>query len=294
MIRRKKLHKVLALLLCFVMTATGCGQGMVKTEKNTGSINQEQEYNLTATGTVDITFMGTKDDADCTILQVKEDGDTKTVMIDTGEDKDISHLQELLEEYQIKQLDLLIITHPDKDHIGGIQTVVSSVTIKEVVIPYYSEQNEKYMRLLKRIIPIKNQVTVLTENTTRQYGGLLISLYAPKETYYKKDNNYSIATLAQYGETKMFFAGDAMKDRTRELLQESLSEVDLYKIAYHGREYKDFDKLYWKLNPTYTVVTAKEAEDDVFDVLEESGTQIFYTRNQDIKFETDGTNLNIL
>ena len=256
-------------------------------------MDQGQEYNLITTGTTDIIFMGTADDADCTILQVKEDGDIKTVMIDTGEDKDILHLQQLLEKYQIEELDLLIVTHPDKDHIGGLHTVVSSVMIKEVVIPYYLEQNEKYIRLLKQLIPVKNQVTVLTENTTRQYGGLFISLYAPKKTHYKKDNNYSIATLAQYGQTKMFFAGDAMKDRTRELLQESLPEVDLYKIAYHGREYKDFDKLYGTLNPDYTVITAKEAEDDVVDVLKESQTQILYTRNQDITFETDGINLNI-
>ena len=291
--KKRKKYRILVVLLCVGIIVNGCGQGTIKFGKNNSSIGQGQEYNGIATGTTDIIFMGTADDADCTILQVKEDGDTKTVMIDTGEDKDISHLQELLEEYQIKQLDLLIITHPDKDHIGGIQTVVSSVTIKEVVIPYYSEQNEKYMRLLKRIIPIKNQVTVLTENTTRQYGGLLISLYVPKKTYYKKDNNYSIATLAQYGQTKMFFAGDAMKERTRELLQEVLPEVDLYKMAYHGREYKDFDKLYWTLNPDYTVITAKEAEDDVVDVLKESQTQILYTRNQDITFETDGIHLNI-
>ena len=284
---------MLAVLLCAVITVNGCGQGTIKFGKNNSSIGQGQEYNGIATGTTDIIFMGTADDADCTILQVKEDGDIKTVMIDTGEDKDILHLQQLLEKYQIEELDLLIVTHPDKDHIGGLQEVISSVIIREVVIPYYREQDEKYIRLLKQLIPVKNQVTVLTENTTRQYGGLFLSLYVPKKTYYKKDNNYSIATLAQYGQTKMFFAGDAMKDRTRELLQESLPEVDLYKIAYHGREYKDFDKLYWRLNPDYTVITAKEAEDDVVDVLKESQTQILYTRNQDITFETDGINLNI-
>lgn len=277
-----------------IVTLVGCGQGFSELETSTDIDQQTSTADLSTLGTVSTIFIGTKDDADCSILQVKEGESTKTIMIDTGEEQDAEHILEVLKENEIEELELLIITHPDKDHIGGLEDIVSSISIKEVVIPYYKEPNEKYMRLLKRVTPIKNKVTVLTENETRTYGGLSLFLYAPKETYYKKDNNYSIATLVQYGEVRMFFAGDAMKDRTRELLKENLPQVDLYKIAYHGREYKDFDQLFWELNPTYTVVTAKEAEEEVYEVLEESGTQIFYTRNQDLYFETDGINLNIL
>lgn len=82
-----------------------------------------------------------------------------------------------------------------------------------------------------------------------------------------------------------------MKKRTKELIEEELPAVDVYKMAYHGREYKGFDLLFQRLNPAYTVVTAKRAEEKVEEVLKESGTTVLYTRNTDIAFETDGKQL---
>ena len=283
--------RIVLFLLLFVLTFTGCSlkgtnlsQGRVTTE--TGI---EESFRTllqqTEEGKLNILFAGTKDDADCILLYTKE----SAIMIDTGEEQDREHIRQLIQSANRKTIDLLIITHPDKDHIGGLSSILEEVSVKEVVIPNYEVINKKYKRLLESLRGYKNQITVLKEDEERNFGEINISLYAPQKSYYEKDNNYSIATLVQFGNTKMFFAGDAKKERTKELLEENLPTVDLYKIAYHGREYKGFEQLFETLQPKDTVVTAKEAEKEVEEVLEASGTNIYDTRDQDLLFESDGT-----
>ena len=60
-------------------------------------------------------FAGTKEDADCSSLL---SGDT-CVVIDTGEEEDAPHILELLKDNKVEKINCLILTHPDKDHIGG-------------------------------------------------------------------------------------------------------------------------------------------------------------------------------
>lgn len=257
----------------------------------TGCDTGKEQKDSALHDSLQVTFVGTKDDADCIIMQSFEKEEQTNIMIDTGEKQDGEHIIALLKQKGIKDLDLLLVTHPDKDHIGSLEEILSYVKVEEVIIPYYHEVNEKYLKLLKRVARVQNRVKVLTKNDDRQYGELIFSLYAHQKEQYKKDNDYSIAVLAEYGDKKFFFAGDAMKKRTKELIEEELPAVDVYKMAYHGREYKGFDLLFQRLNPAYTVVTAKRAEEKVEEVLKESGTTVLYTRNTDIVFETDGKQL---
>ena len=75
-----------------------------------------------------IIFAGTKDDADCAILQ----SGGSCVVIDTGEAQDAEHILELLRERQIEKIDCLILTHPDKDHIGGAPALLDALPVKMV------------------------------------------------------------------------------------------------------------------------------------------------------------------
>lgn len=75
--------------------------------------------------------------ADCTILT---DG-AHTVLIDCAETDDGETILSVLKETRISQIDLLIVTHFDKDHIGGVPEVLSSFSILRVIEPDYEPEN---------------------------------------------------------------------------------------------------------------------------------------------------------
>ena len=230
-------------------------------------------------------FSGTDEDADCSILL---SGDS-CVVIDTGEAEDAPHILELLKENNVEKIDCLILTHPDKDHIGGASAILNQIPAAQVLAPYFEGEKPLYQALLDQLEEAHIPVETLPRDRLFTYGDLDIRVFPPEKFHYDKSNNYSLAVLVKHGDVDLFYAGDAEKERLGELLGLDLPKVDVYKTAYHGRNSKRGAELIEKLKPEYAVVTAKEPEDEISRAFDEAGTQVYTTVNRDIIFISDGT-----
>ena len=161
----------------------------------------------------ELRFVGTGDDADCAILKSRD----SCVMIDTGEAADAPAILRALEEMGVERIDCMILTHPDKDHIGGASAIVEALPVERVVCPYYAAENKRYEDLMGRLEDKGIGVLVPARDRTLTLGDLQVRIFPPQKSYYEKDNDYSLAVLVRHGEVRMFFAGDAQKERLKEL-----------------------------------------------------------------------------
>ena len=225
-----------------------------------------------------VCFFACSEDADSILLKTED----AAVLIDTGDAADEEALLEKLHAADVTSLNLLILTHPDKDHIGGACAVLSEFPVEQVI----ATSCEKGSRLQEELdgVLLEKTVSVPRDTQTFSYGELTLTIYPPKEASYKNANNYSIAVLAQYEGKSFFFAGDAKKKRIRELLDEKLPQADVYKVAYHGRDLKEGKELIERLKPSYAVVTAKQAEEGTEKALLEAGSEILSTYGEDVVF----------
>ena len=231
---------------------------------------------------MDIVFVPTENDADCTLLM----NSGKTVMIDTGESGDYNTIAGLLEKYKINRIDCLILTHPDKDHIGNALELLKNYDVSMVIEPYYDLDNDRNTELNQWIEASGISCMVPTRERNLVFGDMQLKVYPPEQFYYDNDNNYSLAVSVEHGEKKLFFAGDAVRKRTEELLKLPVRDVDLYKMSYHGREYSGTQQLLEQLNPEYVVVTAKAADQEVEAAL--NGRKVYYTVGRGAAFVCDG------
>ena len=71
--------------------------------------------------------------ADALILKT----DDWAAMIDTGEERDGSYIRETLEAAGIDHLNLLLVTHFDKDHVGSAAELLGTVGADQVLMPDY-------------------------------------------------------------------------------------------------------------------------------------------------------------
>ena len=86
--------------------------------------------------------------ADCAILKET----SCTVVIDTGESGDGAAILDVLEAYGRESIDLLVISHYDKDHVGGAAELLASMPVERVIGSAYPKDSEEYLeakRLLK-------------------------------------------------------------------------------------------------------------------------------------------------
>lgn len=220
----RKLTALFSALLLTVCTAS-C------TEKPSGSTQSSGEPPAGAEHDLTMTFLDVGK-ADAIVLRA----DNSTVIIDCGEKSDGKTIQNMLEKEGVTEIDALIITHFDKDHVGGASKIIKNFDIKAVYAPDYTNTNEesdKYRAALdtKGITP-----NLVTSDMAFSAGGVDYTIYAPKKTDYgpDNDNDFSLVTKAVHGGNTMLFTGDAMETRLEEIMD--IGQCTLLKMPYHGRK----------------------------------------------------------
>lgn len=249
-----------------------------------------QDYSQVKDLPVHVIFPKLENDADCIIIT---QGD-HTIMIDTGEKSDAPEILQTLAAYNITKLNYLILTHPDADHIGGAVDILKEIPVNRVLLPYIKEESETLNTLMNYF----NEVGITPVNPTHtlklSIGTMRILIYPPLEKIYKDTNNNSLAVLVNHEEVTMLFTGDALRKRTEELLLTNWPPIDLLKIPYHGRANSASEIFLTTINPTYAVVTAKQADEIIVDTAKSQDINLLYTGNEALTFESTGTKLSIV
>lgn len=233
---------------------------------------------------LNVAFVGTNDDADCIVLWQKD----FAMMIDTGEYRDVQAILDFLQKNGISKLDYLVLTHPDKDHIGSAPAIIQALDVGTVVQPFYQKENDANRFLQARLA--QSRVKVVTPARVLHYNvnDMDIYIYPPQEKAYNDDNNYSLAVQVRHRDVGMLFPGDAEDKRLAELLPLDWGAVTLYKLPHHGRYGENSETLLSTLRPTYTVVTAHTADRDMIEAGDEWATQWAFSVGNTVVFQSDG------
>ena len=253
------------------------------------SCNEKQEQ--TAAGELKVTFFDVGK-ADAILLQ----SENANVVIDCGEKGDGKKIGKLLEENNCDTIDYLIITHFDRDHVGGATKLIRSFNVLNVLTPNYDgtvDEYNKYVGALaeKNITPIK-----LTEDISFTLDAIDYTVYAPKKTFYgdNDENDFSLVTKVVHNKNTLLFTGDAMEQRLDEIMD--IGTCTLLKVPYHGRKLDNISDFLSAVKPKCAVVCTSTSEfsGKIQDVLKKCGAKTYATCfNGDITAVSDGSNITI-
>ena len=217
------------------------------------------------------------EEADASIIAYKE----KIVMIDTGEQKDQDQIEKELKNRQVKKIDYLILTHPDKDHIGNAQFLIENYEIGEVFQTDYAKESELQENLNKAIEERKIKNEILKEKTELQIEELKMQILPPN-IQYEDSNNNSLIVIMEYNGKKALYTGDIREERMQDILEE-LEEVDLLKYPYHGRKNTLSRDFIQRTKPKMTIITGNSPDKDIIQELKNIGSKIRYTSEQSVE-----------
>ena len=242
--------------------------------------------------------------ADALILKT----DDWAAMIDTGEESDGSYIRETLEAAGIDHLNLLLITHFDKDHVGSAAELLETVGADQVRMPDYEGTRPEYAAFLAALeAHPETEVQRVTGTETLEIpaGSVNTSLtiYAaddPAEiqnTDGEYDNDMSLVVDLTCGEKKFLFTGDIEKTRIRQMLESQVDwNADWIKMPHHGRYQKKVEKLLEAVRPSYAVICDgddEEAEEETLDALKKRQIEEWETADGTVVTVTDGKNIEI-
>lgn len=228
--------------------------------------------------------------ADASIIR---QGDV-TVVIDCGEKDDGDDVA----EYAGEKIDLLILTHFDKDHIGGAAEVISSCQIDKIIMPDYTPDNpdsDEYTALETALENTSSEVETCDKDEEFTLGTMQFHLFSADDGYEKNvDNNNSLMVGIEHDGTSLLFAGDVQKQRIKDILKDGIGEYDFLKVPHHGVLENNSEEFLTAVNPTYAVITCSDknpADEEILDILQNLGTKTFLTSAGNVTVTSAGGSL---
>lgn len=270
-------ERALVFILLFVILLCGCNK---KTE-----IAEEKEA-------LKITFFDVGK-GDAILIETKN----TSMLIDAGYDETGEELLSYLRQQGGQPLDYLVITHFDKDHVGGADHVLEEVGAEHIFQPDYEGDSGQYLEYREALEMAGQQPELVTDTRVLSFDGVECLIYPPqKQEYEEEDNDFSLVISMTYGDRSFLFAGDCEKERLKELLNQTEFDLkhDLLKVPHHGRKEKNSEEFLEAVSPEIAVITCSREEpgdNKVRKILQELGTQTYFTFEGTITCLYDGKKL---
>ena len=171
-----------------------------------------------------------------------------------GDDDTLAYLRSV----GIQSLDLVIASHADADHIGGLADVVSYYRPRFFIDNSIPHTSQTYFNLLETVQAARSQ---LLEPTARRIGlgdASLQVIPPPGDEAFGQNDN-SVGVIVSYGEFDAALTGDAEAPEFAwwfAFVAELFRPVEVYKASHHGSENGDTPESMTTFRPEAVVISA--------------------------------------
>ncbi len=157
----------------------------------------------------------------------------------------------------IRDIDTVILSHGDYDHVGGLYAVMEKIKIKRILGSPISEENATEQKLSLTVQNLAIPYTVPYPGMTEQIDKDVRLTFIHPDINSYKENNQSIVFLLDYKDKTFLFTGDIEEEIEYKLLRSfQLSDIDVLKVAHHGSKTSTSIRWLESLTPTFAVISA--------------------------------------
>lgn len=305
----KRKYKIILCLLLLIgavgLFPENADQGKASASDSTKTDNTKSVQNIknnVKSSTIKIHFIDTGN-SDCIFVQTEE----KNLLIDAGDNDDEQRIVNYLNEQKLTTINYLVSTHPDADHCGGLDAVVTNFTIDQSYVANGSSDSQTYRDFIYSLsakgltpaVPLEDTAISLDQNTQMKF-------YNTKAT--GEGNELSLVILLQSGGHYILFMGDATEKVEKNIIDHLPHNIDILKVSHHGSKSATSEQFLNALNIDYAVIecgknnqyhhpdqqTLNRLEDHEIKTLrtDQKGNIIFTIKNNKLSYNFSNTTSN--
>ena len=203
---------------------------------------------------------------------------------------------------QEKDVDIeyLIATHPDADHVGGMQQVFKDLNVKNFIYPKDAPHDTKTWQSVLSLANAEGcTIKDSTPGSTFNIGGTTMK-FIQSNVDYSDNNDDSVVTYLEYKDVNFMFTGDIEADAEKDMIAQNLvPDVDFMSVPHHGSKGSSTEAFLAKAKPEYAIVSVGENSyghptADALNRYSAIGAKIYRTDQLgDIIIKTDGNTATI-
>ncbi|MDO5132696.1 MAG: MBL fold metallo-hydrolase, partial [Eubacteriales bacterium] len=274
-------------LLAMVLFLCGCGRN-----SQSGAVREDEEPAGAAEESrmLEAVFFDVGK-GDCILFSNSEGN----ILVDAGYEETAGEVLRLLKKMGVTSLDAMIITHYDKDHVGGAAAIASSVPVGTFYLPDYVGEEDKCGVLLSLIDREGLSAVRVSSDETISMGDVVFTVDAALVRYdaeEKNDNDASLIVEIHNGEDEWLLPGDIEEEGIGIWLDTHNETYDVLKLPHHGRREDNTVELIESVSPEIAVITdskEEKATKKVLKKLEKNDAEVYRSSvNGMITITSDG------
>lgn len=220
------------------------------------------------------------------------------MLIDTGDSDQGTKIQLYLTKQGVENLDYLVLTHPDADHIGGAPVIITKFGIGQLFLSNYEKDNKTTQKVRDAMQYKGLTASDCQVGDTYTLGNASFTILGPAKEY-ADSNNASIALMVQNGNNRFLFTGDCEAEAEADLIASGADlSADVYLAGHHGSDTASSQAFMDAVSPMYAVISCGEGNSyghphaEVLNRFRSMGIQVFRTDEQgSVVAESDGTGI---
>jgi competence protein ComEC len=202
------------------------------------------------------------------------------------------------------QVDVLVVTHPDADHIAGLVGVLESFPVKLAALTGDQHATQIYERLLTNVRDKNISALQVRTGTTIPFDpAVKLEVLGPDEEFVNRENTNdgSIVIKLTYGQTSFLLTGDAEFAENQSILRRGADvRATVLKLGHHGSSSSTDENWLRAVQPQLGIISAGAGNPyghphaEVVAALNNRGIQ--YVRTDEhgtITITSDGTQLRV-
>ena len=186
-----------------------------------------------------------------------------TMLVDGGPDRSVVRELPHLMGPLSRRIDIMVETHPDKDHISGLSDVLENFDVHAFMSPGLPSDTNVYLRLVNAVSNEKGISAYVAHRGMRiSLGGGAYAdvLYPDKDvSHLHATNDASIVLHVVYGSTSFMLTGDlpsTIEDTLVASVPSASLHSDVLKAGHHGSKYSTDDTWLHAITPSVVVISA--------------------------------------
>lgn len=220
-------------------------------------------------------------------LSVLVQADGEYMLYDGGGRDASSYVVSSLSSRGISELDYMVASHYDEDHISGLVGVLHTAQVDTTVVPDYQADTSIYTSFEKAVASAGTTVIYPAPGDTFSLGSAQCQVLSPASWDNEYENNNSIVIRITYGDFSCLLTGDAEMEAEDEMISSGwILDSDILVVGHHGSAYSTTEDFLDAVSPSYAFISTGEGNrygfpsKQVMTELKERGIEMWRTDKQ--------------